>query len=121
MWPFKKKKLDKAGVINPNKIFYSQVDITEGFGDNLNLKLDDWIKTIPLDQPSEGISNLPPLNASSDTVYQIAKELSAIRESIDTLNDGVYCPVCHIANIDQNKLHTPCPQCKRGLLKFGWE
>jgi hypothetical protein len=43
---------------------------------------------------------------------------NALRELIPSA--GVYCPVCHIANVDLGRLRTPCPQCGRPLLKFGW-
>jgi hypothetical protein len=57
----------------------------------------------------------------ADEIYRVASRLSALRESIPIPNDGVYCPVCHIANIDLGRLRTPCPQCGRALLKFGWD
>ena len=51
----------------------------------------------------------------------VASKLSQVRESIPIPNDGVYCPICHIANIELAKLRTPCPKCGRALLKFGWD
>lgn len=103
MWPFSKKN-KKVALSN---LYYSQVDITEKFGDNLNLKPEEWIKTFPL--------NL------IEKVYKTAQKLSAIREQINIPTDGVYRPVCHIANIELSKLHKPCPRCGRKLLKFGWD
>ena len=47
--------------------------------------------------------------------------MSELRESILISSDGVYSPVCHIANVDLCKLRTPCPQCRRGLLTFSWD
>jgi hypothetical protein len=64
---------------------------------------------------------LPSLAADADEIYRIASALSAIRESLPLERDGVYCPVCHIANIDRSKLRTPCPKCGRALLQFGWD
>ncbi|MFZ2655853.1 MAG: hypothetical protein WAX69_13060 [Victivallales bacterium] len=118
---FKKKKGNK--VFATGNISYSQVDMTERFGDNLKLKSDEWIDTVPI---NKGISKpesmgLPPLNADQNQIYEIAAKLSRLREQIPIPNDSVYCPICHIANIDINKLHTPCPKCKRKLLKFGWD
>src|SRR5262249_34254239 len=102
---------------------YSQVDITEGFGDAERLGPDDWISTSPLNSGMEDPASmgLPPLGADSSEVYRVASKLSALRESIPIPGDGVYCPICHIANIDLGKLRTPCPQCGRELLKFGWD
>jgi hypothetical protein len=104
-------------------ISFSQVDITDRFGDDQGLGPNDWIATTPLnatirDPVSMG---LPPVGATEDEVYRVADRLSALRESVPLPNDGVYCPVCHIANIDLGRLRTPCPQCGRPLLKFGWD
>jgi hypothetical protein len=104
-------------------ISFSQVDITERFDDDQRLGSDEWISTTPLNAT---ISNpeamgLPSRGADADEVYRVASRLSALRESIPVPNDGVYCPVCHIANVDLGKLRTPCPQCGRALLKFGWD
>lgn len=118
------EKKDAAVVnVNPQEISYSQLDITENFGDNLKLNSDDWIKTSPLNAMSDDpeSSGLPPLNANENTVYENAKKLSSLREQMEIPSDGVYCPVCHIANIDIEKLHSPCPMCNRQLLKFGWD
>ena len=118
MWPFKKNEKAESLWIS-----YSQVDVTERFGDNLELKPADWIATTPLnlmtdDPESDG---LPPPNADEEQTYRIATQLSELTESIQIPNDGVYCPICHIANVDLSKLHTPCPKCDRSLLKFGWD
>ena len=116
MWPFKKQ--NKI----PNIFTYSQIDITEKFDDDQNLNNDQWIKTIPINtnMPNPESMGLPPINADAEKTYEIANKLSKLRETINSPRDGVYCPICHIANIDGNKLHTPCPQCNRSLLKFGW-
>jgi hypothetical protein len=102
---------------------YSQLDITENFGDNFKLKPEEWINTTPinatLDNPES--MGLPSKNANQNEIYEIAVRLSQLREQIYVPDDGVYCPICHIANIDINKLHTPCPKCTRQLLKFGWD
>jgi hypothetical protein len=116
----KKKEPQK---IDPQKLQYSQLDITEAFGDNLRLKPNEWIATTPLNARATNPESmgLPAINADSETVYAIATRMSAAREEFPGLNDGVYCPICHIANIDLKKLHTPCPKCSRKLLKFGWD
>ena len=122
MWPFNKiKSNEQKGDLNTFK--YSQLDITERFDDNLNLGPEDWINTSPLNlnNPNPEASGLPPKNASPEKVYEIATSLSTLREQVSISNDGVYCPVCHIANIQLIKLHTPCPKCGRKLLKFGWD
>jgi len=115
-------RLRKMKMMDPKAISFSQLDITERFNDNENLSADEWITTTPLnvtikDPESAG---LPSPDTSSDEVYRIASTLSDFRESIAIPSDGVYCPICHIANIDIGKLRTPCPRCGRGLLKFGW-
>lgn len=109
--------------MDPGEISYSQLDITEAFGDNEQLDWDDWIPTIPLNTITKdwAASGLPATSASDEEVYAIAEELSEIRESILIPEDGVYCPICHIANIQLEKLRTPCPGCNRPLLKFGWD
>lgn len=106
-----------------DEISFSQLDITESFGDNERLKPDEWISTVPLNQTvSNGQSSgLPPTDATDDEIYAVAERMSRIRESILISGDGIYCPVCHIANTQLAKLRTPCPKCGRPLLKFGWE
>jgi hypothetical protein len=106
-----------------DQLSYSQLDFTEAFGDNERLGPEDWIATIPLNRNSQsGASHgLPPRDASDDDVYAIAAKLSKLRELIPVPNDGVYCPICHIANIQIEKLHKPCPKCGKPLLKFGWD
>ena len=121
MWPFKKKKARQS--VPSQQISFSQVDYTEGFGDNLSLTADDWISTMPLnstvaDPQSMG---LPPVGASDEEVYRIAEGLSQLRESVPIPDDGVYCPICHIANVTIARLRTACPKCGRELLKFGWD
>ncbi|MDR3409495.1 MAG: hypothetical protein P4L87_00870 [Formivibrio sp.] len=103
------------------EISFSQLDITERFADDLHLKPADWIATVPLNKSAPNGKGLPPVGASDDEVYKAGEKLSKLRESIPVPNDGVYCPVCHIANIELTKLHTPCPKCGRPLLKFGWD
>lgn len=109
-------------MMSPDDIAPSQLDITESFDDHLNLKPSDWIQTIPLNLTIPNAKGLPPITASADEIHKIADELSEIRETVfEVPNDGVYCPVCHIANIQLNKLRTPCPKCRRPLLRFGWD
>jgi hypothetical protein len=105
----------------PGEISYSQLDITERYDDHLHLKPDDWIQTVPLNKSVPNGKGLPPITASPDEVYKAAERLSKFRESISIPSDGVYCPVCHVANIQLAKLRTPCPKCRRALLKFGWD
>ena len=123
MWPFKKKQTPKAESLAPGSISFSQVDTTERFGDNLRLAPDEWIATIPLNTINENPESmgLPAVGATANEVFQIASRLSRLRESIPIPNDGVYCAICHIANIHIAKLRTPCPQCGKELLKFGWD
>lgn len=128
MWPFGKKN-----VISPDHPEYqqimdnlqcSQVDITDKFGDNLSMKPDEWIETHPMNQNggcSEFHWGLPPIGSSAEKIYEVAKGFSALREQVNIPSDGVYCPVCHIANTQLSKLHAPCPRCERELLKFGWD
>lgn len=133
MWPFKKKTKQK--LITPddpkykeimNNLQCSQTDITDRFGDNLRLKPDEWIETRPINLKAKTPESmgLPPLNSTDNEIYEIARKMSTLREKINPKlvpNDGVYCPICHIANITIEKLHTPCPKCGRKLLKFGWD
>jgi hypothetical protein len=44
-----------------------------------------------------------------EEVERIAAAMSAIRESVPLDWDGVYCPICHIANVDRGILRTPAP------------
>ena len=122
MWPFKKKRKPET-LVSADEISYTQLDITESFGDNERLKPDDWISTVPLNKadPNAQARGLPSAEAGDDEVHAIATRLSKIRESISIPNDGVYCPVCHVANTQLSRLRTPCPKCGRALLKFGWD
>ena len=121
MWPFKKNR--PADLAPSNTIGFTQVDTTERFGDDLSLEADDWIETVALNTlVSHGESmGLPAIEASEEAIYSIASQLSSIRESIEIPNDGVYCPTCHIANVNLSLLRTPCPKCGKELLKFGWD
>jgi hypothetical protein len=105
----------------PGELSYSQLDITERFDDHLHLKPDDWIQTVALNKSVPSGKGLPSVDASADEVYKAADKMSHLREIISIPNDGVYCPVCHIANTQLAKLRTPCPKCARPLLKFGWD
>jgi len=115
--------LRKIQMLATEAISFSQLDITERFDDNRNLGADDWISTTPLNATIKNpeSAGLPLPGADAEAVYRIASKLSALRESIPIPNDGVYCPICHIANVDLGKLRTPCPKCGRALLKFGWD
>lgn len=115
-------RLRKVEKIATEAISFSQLDITERFNDNRSLGSDEWISTTPLNSTIRDpeMAGLPSPSADSEEVYRIASKLSALRESIPIPDDGVYCPICHIANVDLGKLRTPCPKCGRELLKFGW-
>ena len=122
MWPFKKKPKPPASM-PPGEIRFTQLDITETFGDNLRLTEDDWVETSPLNErvPDPASKGLPPRGADDATTYAIAERMSRIRESIPIPGDGVYCPTCHIANASLARLRTACPKCGKLLLKFGWD
>jgi hypothetical protein len=121
MWPFKKSR-DATPTISPEQISFTQLDITESFGDPARLGPEDWIATVPLNSstPNPEAMGLPAVGTGDEEGYEIASKLSEIRESITIPDDGVYCPTCHIANTQLSRLRTPCPQCGRALLKFGW-
>lgn len=118
MWPFKKKRHPFDGPVS-----YTQVDLTERFDDDKRLGPEDWIATTPINRDSKDPESmgLPAIGAGAEEVYRIAAALSVFRESLPLERDGVYCPVCHIANFDRGKLQGPCPQCGRALLQFGWD
>ena len=123
MWPFNRKSRAETRSVPLDQISYTQLDITERFGDNLTLSPEDWIETTALNSsvPDPESSGLPSTAAIEDEVFRIAAKLSLIRESINIPSDGVYCPICHIANTSISRLRTPCPKCGRELLKFGWD
>lgn len=105
----------------PGEISYSQLDITESFDDHLRLQPEEWIATVALNASVPDGKGLPPADASAEEVYRAAARLSKFRESVSIPSDGVYCPVCHVANTQLGRLHTPCPKCGRKLLRFGWD
>lgn len=115
-------RLRKIEKLATEDILFTQLDITERFDDHQRLAKDDWISTTPMNAtiPNPESSGLPSPDADAEEVYRVASEMSAIRESLLIPDDGVYCPICHIANTDLGKLRTPCPKCGRELLKFGW-
>jgi hypothetical protein len=120
MWPFKKRR--DVEMVPVKDLNFSQVDITDRLADNIALNTSDWIPTSPLNReiPNPEQVGLPRLAADDDEVYAIASRLSGIRDLVQVPDDGVYCPVCHIANVDITRLGMACPQCGRGLLRFGW-
>jgi hypothetical protein len=120
MWPFRRK--EKIEYLPAGELNFTQVDVTERFDDHLSLSKDEWVETVPINKFVEGRpENLPAVDASEEEVYRIASELSRIRESFRVASDGVYCPICHIANVDIENLRTPCPRCRLPLLAFGWK
>jgi len=104
-------------------VLFSQVDATKRFDDDQRLGADEWIETTALNARTRDPekSGLPPIGASDDVVHGVADKLSKLREKLNLPRDGVYCPVCHIANVSSARLRKPCPKCGRPLLKFGWE
>jgi len=122
MWPFRKKQKPAAAAPS-QQMSFSQVDITKSFGDNRSLGPDDWIATVPLNAevPNPQTQGLPPYGAGKEDTYRVADRLSRLREMIPVPSDGVYCPICHLANVTLTRLRTPCPKCGRPLLKFGWD
>ena len=118
LWPFKKK----VETVYPSTLNFTQLDMTETCGPPQTAGPDDWVKTSPIlaSLKKEVVTNLPPLDSLSGVIYERAAELSSIREEFDDLGDGAYCPICHIANVDGDKVAQPCPKCSRPLLAFGW-
>ena len=104
------------------RISFRQVDTSEGFDDNLSLGPRDWITTTPLNAlvKNPESQGLPPAGGNDEETYAVANRLSKLRETVVVASDGVYCPICHIANTQISLLRTPCPKCGRALLKFGW-
>ncbi len=128
-----RKRDDGTVDLTQRPLSYTQVDITERFGDDKHLGPDDWIETTPInlqmvrspDDPDPQHWGLPAIGASDAEVYATASRLSSLREMIwrktaGLPEEGVYCPICHIANTQIQRLHTPCPRCARPLLQFGW-
>lgn len=108
-------------VMPPGDLLFSQLDTTPTFDDHLRLGPDEWVETFALNTTVPGGAGLPPVDAGDDEIYEAGERLSELRETIGNPDDGVYCPVCHIANTQASRLRTPCPQCGRPLLKFGWD
>lgn len=67
MWPFNKRQAAQPEPLPPGPISYSQLDITERFGDNLGLAQDEWIATIPLNSMTQDPESVGlPLSAPAD-------------------------------------------------------
>lgn len=117
-------RLRRIETMSPEAIGFSQLDITDRFDDIERLGPTDWIATEPINLriPNPEAAGLPSPSADPEVVYGIASKMSELREMFpaSTCADGVYCPVCHVANIDIKRLREPCPKCGRALLKFGW-
>ena len=118
-----RKRAPEPTSVDPNELRFSQLDITETFGDDQRYTADQWVPTVPLNASIENPEDrgLPARDASADVIFEVAVKLSALREQFSLPGEGVYCPVCHIANVDHKKLHQPCPKCARKLLSFGWD
>jgi len=121
MWPFNKKPKNPQP-LPMGAIGFTQLDITEGVGDNRLLTENDWVPTSALNEitPDPHAHGLPPRGASDEAVYEAAARLSRVREIFSVATDGVYCPTCHVANTSLSRLRTPCPKCGRPLLRFDW-
>lgn len=95
MWPFNKKANATPQTMPPGEISFSQVDITESFGDNLRLKPEDWITTVPLNKTTPNGRGLPPVDASGESVYEFAsgfpslESLSLFRTTAFTARFGI--------------------------------
>lgn len=120
-------KRTEQTVLDPRELWFTQTDVTKSSVNNLSLGPNDWIQTTPINAsvPEERRPRgLPPLDATEDQIYRIADRGSRLRESIrrsDPLSgEGVYCPICHIANTQLSLLRKPCPRCGRELLLFDW-
>jgi hypothetical protein len=120
MWPFRKKQ--KSAALSSQSMGFSQLDSTERFDDSERLGPEDWIETFALNSRIENPTTmgLPALGTGEDETYRVAAYLSGARDYINIPGDGVYCPICHIANTSLSRLRTPCPKCSRPLLRFGW-
>ena len=125
MWPFKKKSAPVA-MVDLRELTFTQTDVTKSSGHDPSPGSNDWIETMPINAVvPKAPPGLPPLDATADQIYDIADRGSRLRESLRRSgrvsgDDGVYCPICHIANIQLNLLRTPCPRCGRELLLFDW-
>lgn len=119
-WPIKRK--EKNELVDPSTLNFTQVDFTEYFDQNLSLSPEEWVPTVPMNKMlgHDNRGNLPTFDATDHEIYRIALSLSEIREQFQIPDDGVYCPICHIANTDISKLGKGCPECERPLLAFGW-
>ena len=113
--------------LDPRDLSFLQTDVTKSSEDNRSPGPNDWIETTPINASvpeAQRPRGLPPLDATEDQIYQIADRGSRLRESLrrsDQLSsDGVYCPICHIANTQLSLLRKPCPRCGRELLLFDW-
>ena len=47
MWPFKKKKNPNIEMMSPDELRYSQLDITEAFGDTHDLRRTNGLPPYP--------------------------------------------------------------------------
>jgi hypothetical protein len=114
-------------VVDLREVSFTQTDVTKSSVNSLSLGPSDWIETTPINASvpeKQRPRGLPPLDATEDQIYRIADCGSRLRESIrrsDQLSgDGVYCPICHMANTQLSLLRKPCPRCGRELLLFDW-
>jgi len=102
--------------------FYGQLDVIEPERD-VKMTSSDWVQTVPIIVNDDYRETLGYAHKddSPEEVYERAMMLSMVRnQHIKDDSDGVYCPLCHIANIELSKQGDPCPQCERPLLRFGW-
>ena len=116
---FRRKKVD---LVPTEEFLFTVVDIVETVSEGSGFGKDDWVATTPIIKVL-GVDHkkgLPSSDVPDGEIYAIAVGLSEIREEFQIATDGVYCPICHIANIDRQRLRTPCPKCGRELLLFDW-
>jgi hypothetical protein len=121
------ERLASVVALDLRDLSFAQTDVTKSSGDNRSPGPNDWIETTPINASvpeAQRPRGLPALDATEDQIYEIAERGSRLRESLrrsDQLSsDGVYCPICHIANTQLSLLRKPCPRCGRELLLFDW-
>jgi hypothetical protein len=121
MWPFKRKPRT-SDQPPTDALSFSQLGVTETLGSKFRPTENGWVHTSALDEmtPDPQAHGLPPRGASDEAVYAYFDQFSRLRDIFATETDGVYCPICQIANYSIAKLRTPCPKCNRPLLRFDW-
>lgn len=107
----------------------TQLDMPRDVTEQLRIQSEDWVPCVPIRGKNTAYiyDQLPTTDLTDEETYTLAKQLSDVWNERISKSDhplqkigGVYCPVCHIASIDLDKLGLPCPKCKRELLRFNW-